>query len=33
VSEDAGEAVSEAAEGDGTVTPLAGGTARRGRRG
>jgi recombination protein RecA len=33
VSEDAGEAVSEGAEGDGTVTPLAGGTARRGRRG
>jgi recombination protein RecA len=33
VSEDAGEAVSETAEGDGTVTPLAGGTARRGRRG
>ena len=33
VSEDAGEAVSEGAEGDGMVTPLAGGTARRGRRG
>jgi recombination protein RecA len=32
-SEDAGETVSEGAEGDGTVTPLAGGTARRGRRG
>jgi len=33
VSEDAGEPASEGAEGDGTVTPLAGGTARRGRRG
>jgi recombination protein RecA len=32
-SEDAGEAVSDDAEGDGTVTPLAGGAARRGRRG
>jgi recombination protein RecA len=32
-SEEAGEPAGEGAEGDGTVTPLAGGAARRGRRG